>query len=252
VLTLKAILLFDYRFLVMKKTVFLLLAVCWVSTANSQVLIALIFGDKLNSPNVEFGLEVGPSYSWFGSYEGSSISSSLFIGPTFNIRLNDRLWLHPAVQVTSSIGAASLAPYELGNENFDPFINEFEVERRINYIAVPLMARYKVIQHFFLQGGVEPALRTAAYDTFTADIEDGAEIKNGIEDTYNRIDLRVVGGIAYRFKNSGAGLWMSLKYGYGLFDLPDPVTNQTVNPQFVQLTFEIPIGAAEKVENTKN
>lgn len=221
-------------------------------SANSQVLIALIFGDKLNSPNVEFGLELGPSYSWFSSYEGSSVSQTLFIGPTFNIRLNDRLWVHPAVQVASSIGAASLAPYELGNENVDPFINEFEVERRINYIAVPLMARYKVIQHFFLQGGVEPALRTAAYDTFTADIEDGAEIKNGIEDTYNRIDLRVVGGIAYRFKNSGAGLWMSLKYGYGLFDLPDPVTNQTVNPQFVQLTFEIPIGAAEKVENTKN
>ena len=234
------------------KKLFLLAFLIGISfSANSQVLIALIFGDKLNSPNVEFGLEVGPSYSWFSSYEGSSVSQTIFIGPTFNIRLNDRLWLHPAVQVASSLGAAGLAPYELGSPDLDPFIDQFTVERRINYFAVPIMARYRIVHRLFLQGGIEPALRTNAFDTFTADIQDGAEITNEIENDYNRIDLRFVGGVAYRFKNSGAGLWMSLKYGYGLFELPDPVTTQSVNPQFVQLAFEIPIGAAEKVEKTE-
>lgn len=235
----------------LRKALLLILFVGFSWVARSQVLIALVFGEKLNSPNVEFGLEVGPSFSWFPNYEGSSMSSHYFIGPTFNIRLNDRWWLHPAVQVVSSVGAADLSPYPLGNASLDPIINEFSVERRIQYFSVPLMARYRVFHRFFLQGGPEPALRTNAFDTFTADLQDGATIKNEISDTYNRLDLRLVGGIAYRFKNQGAGLWMSIKYGYGLFELPDPVTDQRVRPQFVQLAFEIPIGAANKVEKSE-
>ena len=43
----------------MKKSVVIIVLLLFGYQANSQVLISLLFGDKLNSENIEFGLEGG-------------------------------------------------------------------------------------------------------------------------------------------------------------------------------------------------
>ena len=217
-------------------------------SSQSQVLIALVFGDKLNSPNVEFGLELGPNISYLDGYDPGNWASSFFIGPSFNIRLNEHWWIHPSVQVVSSIGVQNLDPYPTGDPEFNDILDQFRIERRINFISVPLMARYAITPHWMLQAGFEPALMTSATDMFTADIEAGATLDIDITDSYSRIDARLVGGLAYRFRTNTAGLWISAKYCYGLLDYPDPNSDLESRMQYWQITFEIPIGAAATEE----
>ncbi|WP_394774213.1 hypothetical protein [Flavobacterium sp.] len=47
----------------MKKGLLLLIALFCMAPARSQVLISLLFGDKLNSPFLEFGLDGGINLS---------------------------------------------------------------------------------------------------------------------------------------------------------------------------------------------
>jgi hypothetical protein len=45
----------------LKKFILLFLLLLTIKLGNSQILISLLLGDKLNSPNVEFGMDGGLS-----------------------------------------------------------------------------------------------------------------------------------------------------------------------------------------------
>ena len=60
--------------------------------ANSQVLIALIFGDKLNSPSLEFGLTAGLSLSTINNIPEAKYRSALNLGLYFDVRIKDNWW----------------------------------------------------------------------------------------------------------------------------------------------------------------
>ena len=81
----------------MSKRITIVLAVLFFSgSIYSQVLVAIIFGDKLNSPNVEFGINVGLNYSTISNTPGTNMKQGLNIGPFFHIRITDRFYFHPA------------------------------------------------------------------------------------------------------------------------------------------------------------
>ena len=53
-------------------------------TSQSQILISLLFGDKLNSPGVEFGLEGGLNYSTISGFESNSYLGNFYLGFYFH------------------------------------------------------------------------------------------------------------------------------------------------------------------------
>ncbi len=57
----------------------LLCALGTYSIASGQVLIALVFGDKLNSPNLHFGLHAGINYAYQSNYD-TKIKGALNLG----------------------------------------------------------------------------------------------------------------------------------------------------------------------------
>lgn len=70
----------------MKKGVLLLIAFFSMTSARSQVLISLIFGDKLNSPFLEFGLDGGMNFSEISGLESSGTNVGFNLGFYFDIR----------------------------------------------------------------------------------------------------------------------------------------------------------------------
>ena len=52
-------------------TVAIIIIISSCRTASSQVLISLIFGDKLNSGGIEFGLDGGINFSNMSNTEGN-------------------------------------------------------------------------------------------------------------------------------------------------------------------------------------
>lgn len=68
----------------------LLLAVMLMGiSTHSQVLLSVIFGDKLNSDELEFGLEGGFNLSDISNLEADKRLSSFNLGFYFDFRINN-------------------------------------------------------------------------------------------------------------------------------------------------------------------
>ena len=69
---------------VMKKLLFFIGIVFISTTAQSQILITLLFGDKLNSDRMEFGLEGGLNFSNISGFENDAYLSKFNLGFYFD------------------------------------------------------------------------------------------------------------------------------------------------------------------------
>ena len=73
------------------KKIYLIVSLLFVSaTINSQVLLSLVFGDKLNSDGLEFGLEGGVNWSDVSEL-GTKSLANFNLGFYFDIRLKKQL-----------------------------------------------------------------------------------------------------------------------------------------------------------------
>ena len=88
----------------MKKTLFLLLLAGYVNNIHSQILIAVLFGEKLNSGKLEFGLVLSPAFTNLTN-TGGEYRSALNLGMFFNIRPDKRFFIHAELTPKSSFGA---------------------------------------------------------------------------------------------------------------------------------------------------
>src|ERR1700742_403342 len=91
----------------------------FTATAKSQVVISLLFGDKLNSENVSFGLLVGGGLNNLTGYQRSSWLPTLNLGLYLGFKLNDRVFLQFDAMAKYKLGAKNLPVYSLHDEALD-------------------------------------------------------------------------------------------------------------------------------------
>ena len=118
------------------------------SYANSQVLISLIFGDKLNSPGMEFGLEGGFNFSHIGGMESHNSLSAFNIGFYFDIRIKDPWFLYTGVLVKDKLGTDKLSTSDLDFLQADVYAQPGDYSQVLKYFIVPALAKYKLKNHF--------------------------------------------------------------------------------------------------------
>jgi hypothetical protein len=218
-------------------------------TTKGQVLISILLGDKLNTGNIEFGLDGGVNYADIRGLSGGEAKALFNIGFYFDIKTKNPRWLfHTGVIVKSSMGSDRLPVYPLGNPDLDNAFASGEVERKINYFNVPVMMKRKLGSRFYAEAGMMPALRTKAFDYFTAEDPSGdLEYRLDIKDDYHRLDFGLIGGIGYRLKG-GNGMNLGIRYYYGLVDITiDDTTPDQYNTS-LYLAVGIPIGAGKARE----
>ena len=231
----------------MKKFFAILFFSLFVYTANSQVLISLLFGDKLNTPSLEFGLEGGASLLNMSNTPGAKNLTSWNLGFYFNILLKPQLYIYTGVLVKGGMGCSSLAPYSLDNTDLDSAFVGSSVERYISYFDVPIMLKYRFKNHFEVSGGIQAGLRYKAVDVFSKTYgpsgrdEDLLVYDNNNKDNYAHLDFGVEGGIGYLLPNFAQGMTISAKYYYGLVDVNLPASGHQ-NNQALYLNAAIPIG----------
>lgn len=128
----------------MKKIILFIALFFSFQAVQSQVLMSLIFGDKLNSPNIEFGLEGGANFSTIANLNNADHRTDFNLGFYFDFNLKNPSWIfNTGVIVKSTMGAEGIAVYSLNDEKLDAAFAEGSVERKINYFNVPLMIKYK-------------------------------------------------------------------------------------------------------------
>jgi len=238
----------------MKKTILLLGFLLTVYTANSQVLISLLFGDALNSPNVEFGLDGGVNYANIANLETSKFLPIFNLGFYFDIRIKNQLMLHTGVIVKSNQGANKLNPYLLDNPALDDQFSDGYVTRKINNFSVPILLKYRFAGRFHIEAGPMLALRTKGYDEFKTTVidEDDLTYKLDISDNYKRIDAGIMCGAGIKlYKKIPKSSQLGVRYYYGLVDplIDNPGKSQNFSSWYIY--FSIPIGAKKAEAKTE-
>ena len=243
----------------MKKFFLVVTLLLCIQSMNSQVLISLVFGDMLNSPKVEFGLEGGANFSTISNLEEANSRTDFNLGFYFDFMLKNPSWaINTGVIVKSSMGAEDLPVYSLNNAELDNAFVGGQVDRKINYFNVPIMIKYKFDNNIYVKAGTQLGLLSKAYDEFKNDInEEELVYKNKIRDQIHVIDAGLAIGAGYRLMG-GNGMNLGVNYYYGLVPLMKGDTSPNQYNRSFYITAGIPIGkgkaekkAAEKkaIEN---
>jgi hypothetical protein len=202
--------------------------------ANGQILISLLFGDKLNNDNIEFGLDGGISLSNLSGLEGSEFESFLNVGLYFDIKLKSEPWkIHTGLLLASTMGAGNIMPYSLNDPPLDALFEGGSVVRKLSYFNAPLTLKYTVKKRVYAEAGVMLGLLYRGEDTFTGTSSQGNDLAhvNDVRNKFHPLDAGLLGGIGYRIWK-GYGMNIAVRYYHGLVDIEindsaDPVSNRT-------------------------
>ena len=230
----------------MKKLLLLILFTFGIhQTSQAQVLISLIFGDKLNSDKLEFGLLGGVNLSNMSELSGAETLPGFHLGFYFDLVLNDKLLLHPGVIVKSPLGTQGLAPYPTGDDNLDELFetNNGEVARKLRYFHVPVLLKYRFLDQLYAEGGVQLGLMYKAFDEFTASVEDDDDLVYtvDIKDQIKRIEAGVALGAGYKLLK-GQGMQFGVRYFWGLTDTLKDNPGDAVKNSSLYIYATIPVG----------
>ena len=234
----------------MKKIVTLFFILFIGFTAHSQVLIALLLGDKLNTGKIEFGLDGGVNFSNIGNMDSNSFSRELNLGFYFDIKMKEQWYLNTGVLVKSTLGLDNLTEADLEFLNATTYDAEGEYKQRINYFIVPALARYKFKNNMYAELGPQFGLATKAFIQFDSDVDGNqARIRETNTDMINRFDMGIAGGVGYRLLK-GLGWTIGARYYYGFLDVYKDLSGSKNSSLFLKLN--IPIGLSlEKKEEVK-
>jgi hypothetical protein len=238
----------------MKKLLLLFTFLLVAYSANSQVLISLLFGEKLNSPNIEFGLDGGVNFANIANLETSKSLALFNLGFYFDFKIKNQLMLHTGVIVKSSQGADKLNTYSLDNPGLDEQFSDGYVTRKINNFSVPILLKYRFAERFHIEAGPMLALRTKGNDEFKTTVidEDDLTYKLAIQDNYKRIDAGIMVGAGLKLnKKIPKSSQLGVRYYYGLVDplIDNPGKSQKFSSWYIY--FSIPIGAKKAEAKTE-
>jgi hypothetical protein len=219
--------------------------------AQGQVLISLLFGDKLNTGNIEFGLEGGGTWSTLSGVDGAQVRPGWNLGFYFDFKTRSKWRIATGVMVKSPWGATNLPTYSLGDPALDTLFVGGSVTRKLNYFNVPFMLKYP-IGRFFIMAGPQLSLGYKAFDVFTKDVQDKDDLTYQLDtrELYRPIDAGVVGAFGYRLMK-GYGMNLLVRYYHGLTDIrKDPMGDAQYNSGWHALV-GIPIGVGKAQERMR-
>lgn len=211
---------------------------------QGQVLLSLIFGEKLNADGIEFGLEGGFNASTLTGLETSDFRTTFNLGFYFDIRLKEPWYLYTGTLVKSSLGVADLSTNDLNTLGVALRPEEGQYDQQINYFLVPVFLKYKLPSRFYFEAGPQFGLRATAYVEFESDSDDPKVVVRDENKTDIRsIEAGIGGGFGYKLKAGPRGMSIGVKYYHGLTRVYEDFKSYN---RGIFLKLNVPIGAGKK------
>lgn len=228
----------------MKWLIVLIFSLTTGATANAQVIIALIFGSKLNSGKMAFGLVGGPVLTTISNLPQSEFKTGFDLALFFEYRLSDRFRIITELVGKGSFGTKGIKPYSTGDAGVDSLFDNGTVKRKLTTFGMVPGIRYRVAGTFFLEAGPQVNWTIKARDYFSTE-EFGGNLQNevDIKDQITTFDVGLYGGIVYKVSKIG-GVGFGLRFYYGLTDI-DKANPGTQCNRSILFHVYIPVGAAK-------
>ena len=232
------------------KKFFLVSAFLLISVSmQSQVLIALLLGNTLNTGKIEFGLDGGWNYAQISNMDSNSWYRKWNLGFYFDIKMKDQWYLNTGVLVKAEHGLDNLTAIDLEKlgayiyTNPDGSDTKGAYSQSISYFIVPALAKYKFDNHMYLEIGPQFALMHSAYIGFESDI-DGIEVnaQEDNKDMIQRIDVGASVGAGYRLLK-GLGWTLGVRYYYGFVDVYKDIPGKKNSALYMKVM--VPIGLSD-------
>ncbi len=231
----------------MKKLIIILLLTTTALSAKSQILISLLLGDKLNSPNMEFGMEGGLNLTNIHGFDNTSMLNNLNLGFYFDIRMQNNLFLYSGVQVKSSFGMRELSIKDLEFLDADIYEVEGTYNQKISAFMVPILANYKFKNHFYIEVGPQVGLIYNGWVEFTSEKNNKDwKIKDYNDNLLNWFNAGIAVGTGYKLLK-GEGWTVGIRYYQGLTNVYKYRSGTIHNS--LHFKVNIPIGMAKAKEN---
>jgi hypothetical protein len=219
--------------------------------AKGQVIISLLFGEKLNSPKIEFGLTGGLNRSYFQGMSNSEGLNNFNLGFYFHILLKNQSYLSTGVLVKSNVGATGMSTYSFGNSDFDNLYQDGVLTTKVDYFYVPIMFHQRFNNRWYVEAGLQPGLRSKAKDIFETDLQ-GGDLSYSVDtrDDYKRLDAGLIGGLGYKFRKEIKSMSVGVQYYQGLVDITKAETSNIKNAS-LYVFMRVPIGASNEAKKDK-
>ena len=168
--------------------------------------IAVLSLTYSQAQEVQFGAKAGVNFADLtGDFDNSDMITSFHLGAVAEIKINEKFSVQPEL-LYSSQGATSKDKYEgISMEN----------TIKLDYIAVPIMAKYYIAQGLSLEAGPQIGFLVAAESEYSFG---GSSETQDIKDELKTIDFGLNFGLGYKLDN---GVNFGARYNLGLSNIAD-------------------------------
>ena len=213
------------------------------TAAQGQILLGILFGDKLVSERFHIGLNAGLNVSNLGGVSDTDLKTGLMLGLVAEWRIGGRFYLQPELLPFFRAGAKSLPGPAGLPPALDTLVTDRNNQRNLSYFAIPVLLKYAVMPHrLFLGAGPQVNFLLGATDVFSGVITNQFDITEDIEDQLNSTDAGVAFHIEYKLGSSVVAASINIRYYLGLTDTIKDNTGTSVTNQVLSIFGSIPVG----------
>jgi hypothetical protein len=218
------------------------------STSQAQVLISLLFGDKLNNENNMFGLHLDYSSNQISGLEPSKSLGTLNFGLFYTHSWENNLELNIGMLAKYRRGATGIPAYSLEDADLTAQFEDTEVTKKISYMSLPISMRYKSPKGLFIELGPQVSYRLKAFDLFEASATSGdLKLDVDIRDQIKKVDFGYLAGVGAYIGKDKINV-LGLRYQGGFSDIMINQAGKQTYGQWAVYT-NIPIGRGKMKDN---
>jgi outer membrane protein with beta-barrel domain len=177
--------------------------------------IAILTCSVAKSQELRIGAKAGVNFASVGGdftddYDGRT---SFHIGGLVEIPISEKFAVQPELLYSSQGFKVE------DSDNFAGTTITYKDVIKLDYINIPIMAKYYIIDGLSAEAGPQFGILVSAKDDY--EVSGGGEDESGdddIKDFYNTLDIGFGFGASYRLNN---GVFFSARYVIGLTDITD-------------------------------
>ena len=191
---------------------------------GQAAILVLLFGEKVASENFYFSLKLGANVANLSGVDDSKAAVGLNFGMLATIKLSEKWYLVPEFSPLSKKGANNIPYLPSGNEGLDELIAPpDEATMDLNYIDIPVIAKYQVAEKFQLGTGPQFGFLTGSSNKYERELDGDDEVTYAqrSQTEWNTFDYGWAFEATYNLWDArdGKGLFVHARYTLGLADI---------------------------------
>lgn len=236
----------------MLKTILLtILLTMGTGAANAQVLLGILFGDKLANEKFHIGLTVGANVSDISGVDDTKNKAGFVLGLLGEWKVADRLYLQPELLPFYYAGAKNMPPGGLeGIPELEDEVLDKDRQTNLKYFEIPILVKYALGNgRWHLGAGPQIGFLTSAQDVYDGVIENEITVKADRKEMLNSTDAGVAFVLEYKTGDNPFAMGVTARYYMGLTDLIKDNTGDALYNRIFTLGITMAMGGTKDFED---